>query len=496
MYQEPHIYEYLFQSLVLQFECGAFSGGQAFPSQQQLCRQYNVGITTVRKVMKMLNDCGYIQTSSGLPATVIYQAAHEDFISTLASRRSEIADCYQGMKLLLPQLYREGAKLCGKSELKAMQKIVDGITDDMEVSMLYRQANDFLTITLQPFRNQLITDLEIDEENYLHIPYIPADDTDDPFYRSAFHMKNWLQTAHNRIEQKQFNEFYASILRTYHDTGRRVDRYLSILSKHAAEVSLSKKNMLWFRTKGHSELYSRLAMTIMRRILNGEFEGQKYLPSIPGLMEEYGVMKETASRAVKLLNTLGFTRTIDKKGTVIATDDFRSVKGRVDFNEPVIRNRLILFLDALQILALTTRNCVSEFPRVSEEVICEMEKNLNMTDKDQISPQAVQILMNYMIHSAPCHSLQNIYQQLNELLLWGNYLLFADETLYPDTSSVSRTTADIADALRTREQAALPELTERFFSQSYEGIYSLVARLMNGAENLPVFLTRTPVRRS
>lgn len=71
MYQEPHEYEYLYQSLVLQFECGAFLAGKTFLTQKQICRQYNVGITTVRKVMKMLSQRGYIRTASGQPATVI-----------------------------------------------------------------------------------------------------------------------------------------------------------------------------------------------------------------------------------------------------------------------------------------------------------------------------------------------------------------------------------------------------------------------------------------
>ena len=115
------------------------------------------------------------------------------------------------------------------------------------------------------------------------------------------------------IKEKRFDDFYESVLRIYNDTYQKVDQYLSLLGRHAEEMPLSKKDIPGFRTKRHSELYSRLAMTIVRRILNGEFDGQKYLPSIPRLMEEYGVMKDTASRALNLLNTLGFTQTIDKK---------------------------------------------------------------------------------------------------------------------------------------------------------------------------------------
>ena len=42
-----------------------------------------------------------------------------------------------------------------------------------------------------------------------------------------------------------------------------------------------------------------------------------------------------------------------------------------------------------------------------------------MIEENQISSQSIQVLMNYLIYSAPCNSLQNIYRQLNEMLLWG-----------------------------------------------------------------------------
>ena len=490
LYQEPHEYEYLYQSLVLQFECGAFLAGKTFLTQKQICRQYNVGITTVRKVMKMLSQRGYIRTASGQPATVIYQAPRELSISLLVSRRNAISDCYQGMRMMLPALYREGAKLCGDDELKRLQEIIDEINDDMELSALYRQANAFFTKLLEPFHNGLIIDLEIDAENYLRFPYIPVDNVEDPFYQSPRRIKNWLQTAHKMIDEKRFDAFCESVLRIYNDAYQKVDQYLSLLGRHAAEIPLLKKDIPWFRTKRHSELYSRLSMTIVRRILNGEFDGQKYLPSIPRLMEEYGVMKDTASRAVNLLNTLGFTQTIDKKGTVITTKDFRSVRGHVDFGDSVIRERLTLFLEALQILALTTRNCTAMFPAVSEEWVRRLAKNPYRIEENQIGSQSIQVLMNYLIYSAPCNSLQNIYRQLNEILLWGNYLMSVEEELYSsDWGEISETVSEILTALRKNERTVLPELFESFFLQVYQSIYAVVVQLPFDEEDLPLFLT-------
>ena len=96
---------------------------------------------------------------------------------------------------------------------------------------------------------------------------------------------------------------------------------------------------------------------------------------------------------------------------MISTKDFRSVRGHVDFGDSVIRERLTLFLEALQILALTTRNCTAMFPAVSEEWVRRLAKNPYRIEENQIGSQSIQVLMNYLIYSAPCNSLQNIYRQ-------------------------------------------------------------------------------------
>ena len=53
-----------------QLYSGVFRYGEKFPSQQQICRRYNVGITTVRKVMGMLEENGFLRSAPGRRAEV------------------------------------------------------------------------------------------------------------------------------------------------------------------------------------------------------------------------------------------------------------------------------------------------------------------------------------------------------------------------------------------------------------------------------------------
>lgn len=95
------------------------------------------------------------------------------------------------------------------------------------------------------------------------------------------------------------------------------------------------------RIKGHSELYARLAMTIVCSIVTGEFDNEQYLPSIPKLMEEYGITKNTARRALSLLNSLGIAQTIDKKGSVITAEGDTSIAFIPDGLGCFLENRLL-----------------------------------------------------------------------------------------------------------------------------------------------------------
>ena len=123
------LYDYLYQMLISQFLNGTFRPGQPFPSQRVLCQRYNAGITTVRKVMKMLDEEGYVRTVKGQPSIVTYQASPETYAGFLVQGRDEIADAYKGLELLMPIFYREGARRCRGPELRLLHGLTDRISD-------------------------------------------------------------------------------------------------------------------------------------------------------------------------------------------------------------------------------------------------------------------------------------------------------------------------------------------------------------------------------
>lgn len=484
MRKNRNLYEYLYQSLVSQFLHGAFLPGQKFPSQREICLQYNIGITTVRKVMRMLEKEGYLHTAQGRSAVVVYRASTETYMTFLVRRRDEIADAYNGLSHIMPSLYRESARRCKEAELHHLQKIVDGVLPEMTLDDLYEQVNAFFTTLLRTLNNQLVMDLELDSENYLHVPYLPLPGVKNPFALTPEKLKVWLERAMKQIRQKQFDSFHSSIKIFYRESAARVDAYLCALSQHVSAQVQTKSEIHWFRARERCELYVWLAMTIIRRIVSGEFDEQKYVSSISKLMEEYEVTKDTASRAVNLLNLLGFVRTIDKKGTVITLNRTPEKNGGLDLMEPIIQQRLSLFLDAFQILSLTAYDCATSFAAVPETLSSFFEDRLHTVQDGQLSPVCLQLLMNCFIQLLPYYSLKNIFQQLNEVILWGHYLQSVNRSFYPPPDHTAAAMMVVAAAMKGQESLDLAAAFASAFSQIYRDICTVISHLPDPGNGL------------
>lgn len=486
------LYEYLYQSLANQIECGVYFKDQLLPSQQQLCRRYNVGITTVRKAYAMLSENGYIRTASGQPAVVAGRFSARSCAAALAGRREEIADAFQGLGLLLPVLYAEGARRCEEPELNAMKHAIRQISAESSLPDTYSHLNSFFAALLSPFRSSLMTDLEMDAENYLHVPYIPFSGAEDPSFWPVPHLREWLQESLELILCKQYENFYHRLHRVYQEAAVRTDRYLQALAAQQRPELPKERVIRWFRVKERSELYAHLAMSILRRIASGEFSGQQYLPSIPKLMEEYGVMKDTVSRAIAFLNSMGVTQTIRRKGIILVPGGFQIQKGTaaVNFSDPLIIGRLSLFLEALQFITLTVRTSLTVEPSVPESEIRHIEAHLlSVSGSDQLSPLSVQLMMGLLIRIVPFHSLKNIYRQMNELLLWGYYLFSAEAAPATALDEILTAMENVVSALKNPQQTRLSDAFYKAFAKIYQDVLAVVATLPCAAQLHPCSLS-------
>ena len=74
-------------------------------------------------------------------------------------------------------------------------------------------------------------------------------------------------------------------------------------------------------------VYLQLADLLRKRIMSGELAPRRPLPSNKALVQEYGVARGTADRAVAVLRSEGLVRTVPGKGVFVVPEAERNQDG-------------------------------------------------------------------------------------------------------------------------------------------------------------------------
>lgn len=477
MRQDRHLYSDLYRSLCTQIECGYLPCGQPLPSQPQLCAQYNVGITTVRRAVVQLARQGYICQPCGQPAVVSYTATPRQYALAVLRRRADIADAFGGLGVLMPPLYTAGAQLLKERDLAALRQTVEQVSPTMSQAQLYGCINTYFTCLLRPFGSDLMMDLQSDVENFLRVPsYTPLAQVKDPPLITAVQVQRFLGAATQNIQCGDLSALQRQLGQMYRRAGAAVEQYMAALARAVGPLPAAPVEHCWFVSKGRSELYLQVAMSLLRRIGGGEFSGQKYLPSIPQLMRTYHVTKDTASRVIAFLNRIGAVQTLNRRGTVIARGDAGYQMS--DLSDPLVRRRLQLFAQALQIIAITASAAASEVaPYLSSHWLPRIEQRLQQGCTAHTDTALIQVMMDCLTELSPYRALQNIYSQLNELLLWGYYLQVSPRVLHRGHDWASSGAQQLLTAVAHEDHIAFVEALSHNFHALYQQVCALLAQL-------------------
>lgn len=70
--------------------------------------------------------------------------------------------------------------------------------------------------------------------------------------------------------------------------------------------------------EGDTPVYRQIAAIIAARIESGELEPRRRIPSETDIVQEYGVARETARRAVAYLRDQGLIYTVPQRGSFVS----------------------------------------------------------------------------------------------------------------------------------------------------------------------------------
>lgn len=143
----------------------------------------------------------------------------------------EIADAYKGLGLLMPVLIVKAPNGVMSRICVRFIKFWIIYRNRWSCRIIINWPMTFYSVTPST-KNQLIIDLELDSENYLHVPYIPYPGIDNPFANCRENTITWFNKAIYQIEHRQFDDFGAGASKLYCDSEVRVDNTCMPLGKY------------------------------------------------------------------------------------------------------------------------------------------------------------------------------------------------------------------------------------------------------------------------
>ena len=159
-------------------------------------------------------------------------------------------------------------------------------------------------------------------------------------------------------------------------------------------------------------------MEILSGISWGLYPAGAMLPSMNKMAEEKQVSVITIRRTLSLLGSIGVTKTVNGIGTYILP--LGKVADNCDFTRPIVRKRLLDYVQSLQAFALTCRRIteitVSRLDDAGREQFKERLLLLRRRNRCELAPYGI---LELILHTAPQQAVRTVYASLFQQLLWG-----------------------------------------------------------------------------
>lgn len=171
----------------------------------------------------------------------------------------------------------------------------------------------------------------------------------------------------------------------------------------------------WNIYRQRPQMRYTLASLIIREIMNGKYPPGSYLPTLLQMEEQFGVSLTTVRRTLSLLEELGITKSYQGKGTLVCMEP-----AAMDLTRTGIRKGFILYIESLQLLALTIYGIsLCTLRSVTREKRLELKEKLGELQKGKRSFGCFELYLMFITEECPFAMVRECYGKLRELLAWG-----------------------------------------------------------------------------
>ncbi len=403
------IYDY-FSSRIL---FGYYLPGDRLPSIQYICRQFQVSALTARSALARMRDEGYIETAERKCSTVTYQPderQEQQYRYSFLSRKAGMNDLFRNYEILftpIVRFYLQKQSEASIKEIRAQLKTKKGHPA--------KQIITFYAEAMRPLNNPLALNLHWELVRYLRTPYLqrPAnfEDTDALAEEHLERMLRLIEAGHT--------EEAADVIQTFsRNVTQKFFQSLPAIAEPAHPVE--QVPFEWQIYREHPQLCYTLAAELMCKIDARIYKKNEYLPSCQSLAQEYGVSLITMRRTLELLNDICVTETKNGLGTLVVSGQSPN---RPDFSQLQIRKCLLLFLQALQISALTCKNVAAHtLSALDDESFQALGREIGRHLEEHRAFLLGGTCLQFIGNNNPSAFIREVYRQLYQLLLWGHAL--------------------------------------------------------------------------
>lgn len=404
MKKDSEMYKLVYEYYETRILFGFYTCHDKLPSIPKICEIFHLAPVTVHTALSLLEENGYLKLSARRVAEVTYNASPEmlrqNALDYFLVRRQGVIDIAEAGKLLLEPLWTEGLNRRSDDDWNALYK---GILTFPQSPL--SSPVEFYFFAARALNNRLALNLLWEVIRYLRFPYLV----------NGMETLSGIQNIDNLTREEAISLFKEDAKHTYQAATQRL---FAFLNEEAPEISGTPKEQIpfvWNIYRQRPQLRYSLASRLIREIMQGKYPEGTFLPSLPNMVDLYGVPMMTVRRTLEILEEIGLTKSYHGKGTQVY---IRPVE--FDFSKSAIQEGCRFYLDSLQILALTIRNVtLHTWNHAGAKKKTLLLERLSKLLSDQKGSLCFDTCLTFIEKESPLLTVRECYGRLRELLAWG-----------------------------------------------------------------------------
>lgn len=400
------VYEYYEARILL----GCYTCGDKLPSIPKISDIFHLAPTTIRSALSMLEQEKLIKVDARKAAVVTYDLSPGQMKKNAAEyfipRREGILGISQSGSYLLEPLWKEGLRKWDDNDRESLRR---GIMDP-SLNMVSIPV-EFYLLAVGALDNRLAMNLLWETVRYLRFPYLT----------------NGMETLTGRKELAGFSrEETIEALRAEaaHSYGRSLQALFAFMDEMSLDPGLKDAAPIpfhWNIYRQRPQLRYSFASLLIRKILKGTYPQGTYLPSLPQLVDRYGIPLMTVRRTLGLLEELGMTRSYHGKGTLVCMEP-----ADIDLSRSSIREGIRLYVESLQLLHLTVQNiflCTWESADPAKRAA--LIRHFLFLQSEEKSYLCFEACLTFIEDHCPLSTVRECYGSIKVLMVWKYPLILS-----------------------------------------------------------------------